>query len=702
MLHRARSRDYARTGPTNFTKEQMSEYLADLRTKPPAKPLGSRPPPSSQSPTRRSMHSHEPSLTRSSFSSVSSKDLGHSRSSNVLSHRHGAESVNSGRSSPEKMYFNTLRDPEHRRAEKEETHAVRVAMDALHTRDHHAIDEAARQEATEIVRRHKAPSVPYRPPEHVPLMPVDPSDLVERELDGSNALHCTNPVDENARHRSPSRKLSGKFSFNRLSARRGSVSGIHAIGDPIHQFPNEVEKIWQDDDSEVNQVVPEPSPRKTSLTQRSRRNPFARAQSTRQNVGPVTDCADTKPRLDKIEIYRNPPTQSRDPTYTSNSSLAKKESSLQLQSPDEHVGNEEGGVHYRNGIEVRGKDIRAATSRSLRDRSKNLPSPAFVSGEPGRPIVSFHGDWRPPKKDDAGTSNVRPFGGRPSPKSNCWPNATMSSSDKAASAPVVPTLRDMDEASLTSHTRAPSMTGSVPAIAVDDGSVTPHVPGIHVNDVPAISVHDESTSKASIAGILTPSIQKPDDPESLLITPTPKPRPNKPHASVAARPQPRHSATAPATAPPSQTTPHAVRVGSTLCAQCALPIYGRTVAAAGTRFHPECFICCHCGEGLECVQFYPEPEESREARLDRMDRRLAGEDVDPPEGCSIEEDNDDSLRFYCHLDYHEFFSPKCKNCKTPIEGEMIVALGSQYHPGHFFCANCGDVSGIPTEQQISS
>ncbi|KAJ5567404.1 hypothetical protein N7535_006710 [Penicillium sp. DV-2018c] len=47
-------------------------------------------------------------------------------------------------------------------------------------------------------------------------------------------------------------------------------------------------------------------------------------------------------------------------------------------------------------------------------------------------------------------------------------------------------------------------------------------------------------------------------------------------------------------------------------------------------------------------------------------------------------------RFYCHLDFHEMFSPRCKSCKTPIEGEVVVACGAEWHVGHFFCAECGD------------
>lgn len=68
---------------------------------------------------------------------------------------------------------------------------------------------------------------------------------------------------------------------------------------------------------------------------------------------------------------------------------------------------------------------------------------------------------------------------------------------------------------------------------------------------------------------------------------------------------------------------------------------------------------------------------------------MAGYDDGPG---TEEEDGDEGLRFYCHLDYHEFFSPRCKSCKTPIEGEVVVACGAEWHVGHFFCAQCGDVS----------
>ncbi|RPA81655.1 hypothetical protein BJ508DRAFT_306271 [Ascobolus immersus RN42] len=71
---------------------------------------------------------------------------------------------------------------------------------------------------------------------------------------------------------------------------------------------------------------------------------------------------------------------------------------------------------------------------------------------------------------------------------------------------------------------------------------------------------------------------------------------------------------------------------------------------------------------LEHVGFYPEPDSEREKR-------------------PVEERD---VRFFCHLDFHELFSPRCRSCKTPIEGEVVVACGGSWHVGHFFCAECGD------------
>lgn len=123
------------------------------------------------------------------------------------------------------------------------------------------------------------------------------------------------------------------------------------------------------------------------------------------------------------------------------------------------------------------------------------------------------------------------------------------------------------------------------------------------------------------------------------------------------------------------------------------------LSAAGERFHPECFKCHACSTNLECVAFYPEPERKHHERIARIQQRMQGFEVEMPDGVSAadvqqleDEDGDEALRFFCHLDFHELFSPRCKSCKTPIEGEVVVACGAEWHVGHFFCAQCGDVS----------
>ncbi|KAF9088870.1 hypothetical protein BGX23_007043 [Mortierella sp. AD031] len=92
-----------------------------------------------------------------------------------------------------------------------------------------------------------------------------------------------------------------------------------------------------------------------------------------------------------------------------------------------------------------------------------------------------------------------------------------------------------------------------------------------------------------------------------------------------------------------------------MCASCNDPISGTMITAMGKRWHSEHFVCVVCDLNLEHVQFFHK-------------------DGEP----------------YCHFDYHDKFSPKCGHCNTPIENECLTALGKSWHPGHFFCRECGD------------
>ncbi|CAO3668519.1 unnamed protein product [Rhizopus microsporus] len=90
------------------------------------------------------------------------------------------------------------------------------------------------------------------------------------------------------------------------------------------------------------------------------------------------------------------------------------------------------------------------------------------------------------------------------------------------------------------------------------------------------------------------------------------------------------------------------------CSGCHKPLSGQAFTTAGNQWHAKCFKCQVCKQPLEHIAFYEK----------------------------------DGLP-YCALDYHELFSPRCDYCKTPIEEHSISALGKSYHPGHFFCRECG-------------
>ncbi|KAK6332640.1 hypothetical protein TWF730_004300 [Orbilia blumenaviensis] len=215
--------------------------------------------------------------------------------------------------------------------------------------------------------------------------------------------------------------------------------------------------------------------------------------------------------------------------------------------------------------------------------------------------------------------------------------------------------------------------------------------------VPVFSFSDESTP----APKNTPSINLPDDKPSIPIINVPddddndKTNPSVPSFSFSGPEEPTDKRPLP-TAPTTQKqdsrplpTPRANSIAdrraafethghganhriplprsTASCTACAQHISARAVSASGLRFHPECFRCSHCSTRLEHVAFYPEP---------------LGADAGP--------DAEPTGRFFCHLDFHELFSPRCKSCKTPIEGEVVEACGATWHPGHFFCAECGD------------
>ena len=378
-------------------------------------------------------------------------------------------------------------------------------------------------------------------------------------------------------------------------------------------------------------------------------------------VWPPSGAGDAPKPLNRVEIHRNTPSQSRNPQYRTNQLSSQPELDPSLE--------------RKSGMEIRTEDIRAATGRKLSDRSPRLPEPTAVSDSPGRPIVSFDANWRAPEE----STDISPD--RPTPL-DAWKQS------HPAQPTVIPSI---DVAEVDAPARQPAQPPGVPSICVagpDDDEIQGSVPSINVPtinvatinvptiNVPSISVGDES-GNVSVPVIVTPD-SKPAG--------SSRPLPNVAAATKrpAARAQvPRsHWSRAPGIKSRTMAT----------CHECGFPIEGRFVSLRGTdeRFHPQCFSCFSCGIGLEAMEISPEPDTMRMARLERIDRRAAGEVLEEEPGMTMAEDGDERLRFYCHLDWHELFAPRCKHCKTPIIGEHVVALGEHWHNGHFFCAECGD------------
>ena len=400
------------------------------------------------------------------------------------------------------------------------------------------------------------------------------------------------------------------------------------------------------------------------------KNPFQRARHNKSYRAVVSKGSTTTAFLEKNS--NSLPSLLRESRYVSNSSSPTPSVDV------EGTAANEAPPTYKNGVEVRSEEMRAATSMKLGDRSPKLPSPSIVSRSPKRPIVRF--------ADGVAIDNSSPIA-RQRGFAATQPNENVTgqpwSIGMRRNAPCSHHEKDSTDikahfANYDTQSSRITTTSIIPSIQVscdeEDGNTDRY----------------SNTTSSDRAILANPSIAVNNDLSTIQITPGAgeKDEGNTCYADYTHRSLPPDNAkSADVVKAPGYTYS---RTGA-LCNNCALPISGRIVSAAGHRFHPKCFRCYHCGEGLECVAFYPEPEEKREQRLLRCfenlnyknETNLTGED---------EHDNDTSLRFYCHLDFHEFFSPRCKSCKTPIEGEVVVACGAHWHVGHFFCAECGDVS----------
>lgn len=598
----------------------------------------------------------------------------------------------------------TYRESGMRWMEKQEARSLREALEDMDMRDDAKIHAAAQDEASELVLKYrhsgmpsKSPYQPYNYKAHLEKGAHARSQSVGWNAGQGATTHGHEPGQRSTSdqsnssngesNKSPGSQATSKTSTDPFESNNGTQSGGeqgHTLWDSPQKkaymsltfaesptkkssrhlssgprarhvsgglFRNPDDKIYEEPDVTKKQAEPTkpdvsriPAPLTTKTSNTVPESPTLRQRGNHSRLG----SEEQKQRLYRSEIQRNPPSQSRDPSYRKNE--------LQPTPPTTAIANETDFDGDRPATmdrrEIRSDDIRLATSKRMWDRSPKLPSPTVVSDRPGRPIVSFDQDWKPKDADRQEDSSS----GRPSGVPNRL-RFKPRMPESIASAAIVPTINVPDP----------------PSIQINDAPTDdrPAIPSISVSEAPI------------------PTISLPDDIPPVRPLPTPS---NRSRRSPAKRPLPHHSSTTPVHSSKFHWTPSSRRA-TAQCAACALPIEGRILSAASQRFHPHCFTCHYCATALECVAFYPEPSTSRDARLARIEARAARNYTnitDEQPGESAADDGDTSLRFYCHLDYHELFSPRCRSCKTPIETEVVLACGGSWHVGHFFCAECGD------------
>ncbi|KAE9973109.1 hypothetical protein EG328_004619 [Venturia inaequalis] len=654
--------------------------------------------------------------------------------------------------------------------ERQEAHSLRKALEDMDISEEQKLHEAAQKEASELVWKHQNPKAAFRNPD----APYDYREHLRKESVHARTSSWSKQAQDiqsrnkkmKSRDSSQSRSISGGSKSNSApNSRVASDSSLRISESPISltedssagkgERPSRKRSVQfveppPESDAKIPSILkrartpsPVKAPKASISVEKKKsedapevkvsnvavaarvvsnslsnvvpahfRNPFARVRNakgslSRSSTAPLPE----RKGLNPIEIQKNPPTQSRNPAYTANAPVSPEKI--------KEVVKEE--IPMKDGLEIRGDDIRKATSMSLKDRSPKLPLPTMVSDSPGRPIVSFKQNWKPKEVElKPELSAPIPAPANPKPYSSFTTKKVLPAAERkeqSQSSMMIPDRgRERTSPPPPPASSLPSISigggPGIPSVSVNSG---PSVPSIAVNNVPSISVNAPSIAvsspkiavngrpKISING--PPTISAKGPPQiSVKGTPTislngpPRIAINGPISSKrplptpAGRPSPHHANTAPIPTLRSKGhfTPTTVRASGALCANCSLPISGRIVSAGGVRFHPECFRCHNCFEGLECVAFYPEPDNAREERITRIRARAAGQYVEERVGQTHLEDGDELLRFYCHLDYHEFFSPRCKSCKTPIEGEVVVACGAEWHAGHFFCAQCGD------------
>ena len=701
LQHRRSNRDIAADkapGPTYMTEKQMVGYLSNLRSSQTARPGGARPPPLS---TRRSRMGMTADLE--------------AQKGGTTEQINGAPPLGEGAIAPgssardDSKYTIPYYERGQRWTEKQEAKSLTTALRDMDVKEETRIQAAAQEEASRLVmqhqqrrrrssvRRSREYTQHLRKGSHALSQAVGPFEPLNVAKGGNATVGSVS-----------SRSASGGSNCSNSSSGRSSGSSARRRGLGRLSMSGSIGKARLASVSSRNSGkffslrggLRKPSEQPDAMVDRN-------CDSAPPIVGPPPKEATPKLAAapeNKNSSLRKPASLALGPSAV-RGSLAKRRLPWLAQqfppTPPDSAANTESESDQppnRDSLEIRSADIVAATS-GPRSRSPNLPAPQIISGRADRPIVSFKTDYKPRadervkvqadgvgrveacRRSGENDRSVQQVGASregaeaAAPKESIWPERTSSTQPRP-----VPSASERRQ--LGGSHAAPAITISTEAPpARAPAARAPEVPSIIAPAVPAIAVSDAP----SINIMTVPSIVTPDEPPTrcasiptisvgnapIMVTPDAPSPTKRPLPRPGATAQPMHASSSSdrwslASVPP---TPRE----RARCPACGLAIAGRTLQAAACAFHPACFACHHCRTALEHVAFFLEPSAARSTRLN-----------------APAFDGDATPRFYCHLDFHELFSPRCKSCKTPIEGEVVLACGAEWHKGHFFCAECGD------------
>eukprot|EP01116_Phalansterium_solitarium_P002343 TRINITY_DN122_c0_g1_i3.p1 TRINITY_DN122_c0_g1~~TRINITY_DN122_c0_g1_i3.p1 ORF type:complete len:392 (-),score=80.57 TRINITY_DN122_c0_g1_i3:121-1296(-) len=153
-----------------------------------------------------------------------------------------------------------------------------------------------------------------------------------------------------------------------------------------------------------------------------------------------------------------------------------------------------------------------------------------------------------------------------------------------------------------------------------------------------------------------------------------------------------------------------LRLFARKCSRCRQPILAKVIEANGLFFHADHLLCLECDAPLDagfreslgllyCPKHADGPKTcfgcrgkiQNEEVLIAMGRTWHEQHFKccecqqpPPHGSFCERDG----KAYCEKDFDRLFSPKCHECRKPITGRVVSAMGVQWHAEHFVCTQC--------------